>query len=105
MNEPTLQAQIDAARAYEELFVPALFGQWAPKVADAAQLRTVNEYSILGVAQGFLRVRPPRESDRRDVWWESTPVPECLQWLKARASSRVARVRMPGGLTSRAGIQ
>ena len=38
MSEPTLQTQIDAANAYEALFVPALFGQWAPKVADAAQL-------------------------------------------------------------------
>ena len=39
MSAPTLQAQIDAANAYEALFVPALFGQWAPKVADAAQIR------------------------------------------------------------------
>ena len=39
MSEPTLQAQIDAANAYEALFVPALFGQWAPKVADAARIQ------------------------------------------------------------------
>jgi SAM-dependent methyltransferase len=39
MSEPTLQALIDAANAYEALFIPALFGQWAPKVADAAQIR------------------------------------------------------------------
>lgn len=39
MPEPALQAQIDAARAYEALFVPALFGPWAPKVADAAQIQ------------------------------------------------------------------
>lgn len=39
MSEPTLQSQIDAANAYEALFIPALFGQWAPKVADAAQIR------------------------------------------------------------------
>jgi len=39
MSEPTLQAQIDAANAYEALFVPALFGQWAPKVAEAAQIQ------------------------------------------------------------------
>ena len=36
MSEPATQAQIDAASAYESLFVPALFGQWAPRVADAA---------------------------------------------------------------------
>lgn len=39
MNDPTLQAQIDAARAYEALFVPALFGQWAAKVVDAARIQ------------------------------------------------------------------
>jgi SAM-dependent methyltransferase len=38
MSEPTLEALIDAASAYEALFVPALFGQWAPRVADAAQI-------------------------------------------------------------------
>jgi SAM-dependent methyltransferase len=39
MTEPTPQALVDAANAYEALFVPALFGQWAPSVADAAQVR------------------------------------------------------------------
>lgn len=39
MSEPTLEAQIDAATAYEALFVPALFGQWAPKVAEAARIQ------------------------------------------------------------------
>jgi len=38
MSVPTLQAQIDAANAYEALFVPALFGQWATRVADAADI-------------------------------------------------------------------
>jgi hypothetical protein len=32
MADPTLQAQIDAAIAYEEFFVPALFQEWAPRV-------------------------------------------------------------------------
>ena len=40
MNDPDLQAQIDAAKAYEALSVPALFGQWATKVADAAQIQS-----------------------------------------------------------------
>jgi hypothetical protein len=39
LSEPTLRAQIDAADAYEALFVPALFGPWAPRVADAAQIQ------------------------------------------------------------------
>ena len=50
MAEPTLQAHIDAAKAYEGLFVPALFGQWAPIVADAAQIRPGQR--VLDVACG-----------------------------------------------------
>ena len=50
MGEPTRQAQIDAAKAYEALFVPALFGQWAPQVADAAQIRPGQR--VLDVACG-----------------------------------------------------
>jgi len=38
MSDDTLQRQIEAARAYEALFVPALLGQFAPKVADAARV-------------------------------------------------------------------
>ena len=38
MTDPGLEAQIGAARAYEALFVPALFGQWAARVAEAARL-------------------------------------------------------------------
>lgn len=38
MSDLQLQALVEAARAYEALFVPALFAQWAPRVADAARL-------------------------------------------------------------------
>ena len=50
MGDSDLQAQIDAAKAYEEFFVPALFGQWASRVADAAHIRTGNH--VLDVACG-----------------------------------------------------
>jgi SAM-dependent methyltransferase len=50
MNDPTLQDQIDAAKTYESLFVPALFGQWATKVADAAKIQTGQR--VLDVACG-----------------------------------------------------
>lgn len=50
MSEPTLQAQIDAANAYETLFVPALFGQWAPRVVDAAKIQSGQR--VLDVACG-----------------------------------------------------
>ena len=39
MMDTALQAQIDAATAYEEFFVPALFQEWAPRVVAAAQLQ------------------------------------------------------------------
>src|SRR5690242_4124847 len=50
MPTSALQAQIDAATAYEEFFVPALFQQWAPQVVAAAQLRPGQR--VLDVACG-----------------------------------------------------
>jgi len=50
MTSVTLQAQIVAANAYEALFVPALFGQWAPKVADSAKIQSGQR--VLDVACG-----------------------------------------------------
>lgn len=44
------RAEIDAANAYEALFVPALFGQWAPRVASAADIRPGQR--VLDVACG-----------------------------------------------------
>jgi SAM-dependent methyltransferase len=43
-------AQVAAAKTYEALFVPALFGQWASKVLDAANLAAGQ--SVLDVACG-----------------------------------------------------
>ena len=50
MSEPALQAQIDAANAYDALFVPALFRGWTPRVADAAQIQPGQR--VLDVACG-----------------------------------------------------
>lgn len=49
MNDVT-QPEIAAARAYEALFVPALFDQFAPKVADAVGVRKGER--VLDVACG-----------------------------------------------------
>lgn len=38
MTESNSEAEVEAAEAYESLFIPALFGEWAPRVADAAGL-------------------------------------------------------------------
>ena len=50
MNTASLEAQVKAANAYEALFVPALFGQWASRVIDAANLAPGQ--SVLDVACG-----------------------------------------------------
>lgn len=36
MSDARLQQQIDAASAYEDLFVPALFEQWTSRIAESA---------------------------------------------------------------------
>jgi SAM-dependent methyltransferase len=50
MIESPPQAEIDAATAYEALFGPALFLQWAPRIADAAQIQPGQR--VLDVACG-----------------------------------------------------
>jgi SAM-dependent methyltransferase len=54
MGQPTLKAQIDAARAYEALFVPALFDQWPAIVAGAAQIRSGQRVLDVGCGTGIL---------------------------------------------------
>jgi ubiquinone/menaquinone biosynthesis C-methylase UbiE len=50
MTVPSLHEQIKAAVAYENFFVPALFQEWAPRVADGALLRAGQR--VLDVACG-----------------------------------------------------
>jgi SAM-dependent methyltransferase len=54
MSEPTLQPQIDAARAYQAVFVPALLAQWTAKVADAARIRSGQRVLDVGCGTGVL---------------------------------------------------
>lgn len=50
MSETKLQEHIAAATAYEDLFVPAIFQQWAPLVATAANVQS--GHRVLDVACG-----------------------------------------------------
>lgn len=50
MSEGVSRADIDAAGAYEELFVSALFGQWTAAVLEAAQVAP--DQRVLDVACG-----------------------------------------------------
>ena len=46
----TFQLTRAQAQAYDDLFVPALFGQWAPQLVDCARVR--HGQSVLDVACG-----------------------------------------------------
>jgi len=54
MSKSTLQGQIEAARAYEALFVPALFGQWVATIADAAQIQAGQKALDVACGTGVL---------------------------------------------------
>lgn len=54
MSEPGLNALVDAARAYELLFVPALFGQWPPMILDAARVELGKRLLDVACGTGIL---------------------------------------------------
>ena len=54
MSSPVPPALIDAATAYEALFVPALFRQWAPIVADAAGIKRGDRVLDIACGTGIL---------------------------------------------------
>jgi SAM-dependent methyltransferase len=55
MAEPQRwQVSTDAAEVYESCFVPAIFGAWAGRVADAAGLTTGNRVLDVGCGTGVL---------------------------------------------------
>jgi hypothetical protein len=65
-------AQIEAAEAYEKLFVPALFGEWAPRVAAAAGVGPGDR--VLDVAKLWRASGPTARSQH------STQMPVCWTW-------------------------
>lgn len=50
MSDTIPEEQVEAARAYESLLVPALFREWAPRVLDAVNISA--RHSLLDVACG-----------------------------------------------------
>jgi len=53
-NMTVPQALIEAATAYEAFFVPALFRQWAPIVADAAHIKSGDRVLDIACGTGVL---------------------------------------------------
>jgi SAM-dependent methyltransferase len=55
MSEPkTVELSTDAAVVYEQDFVPALFGQWAPRLADAADVGPGDRFLDVGCGTGVV---------------------------------------------------
>jgi ubiquinone/menaquinone biosynthesis C-methylase UbiE len=66
MTSPVSQTLIDAATAYEALFVPALFGQWAPVVADAAKIKSGDRVLDIACGTGVLAREAATRTGRSD---------------------------------------
>lgn len=54
MEESAQQEEIAAATAYEQLHVPSLFQQWAPLVAEAAEIRSGQRVVDVACGTGIL---------------------------------------------------
>jgi ubiquinone/menaquinone biosynthesis C-methylase UbiE len=55
MTEPEgWQVSGDAAEVYEKCFVPAIFGQWAPQMVDAARVASGDRVLDVGCGTGVL---------------------------------------------------
>src|SRR5262249_55468231 len=54
MSASASQAQIAAATAYEALFIPGLFGPWAPVVADLARIKSGDRVLDIACGTGVL---------------------------------------------------
>jgi SAM-dependent methyltransferase len=85
MSEPPPHAQIDAANAYEALMVPALFGQWASKVADAAQIRPGQRVLDVACGTGILGREVTSRTGPTGVVAGLDPSPAMLQVAKRLA--------------------
>ena len=77
MSEASLQVQIDAAKEYEAVMVPALFDDWVAPVLDAAGIRP--GHKVLHVASGSTPIGgralydQPTRTPGVPLWWNLSP--------------------------------
>jgi SAM-dependent methyltransferase len=103
----TLQAEIDAASAYEQSFVPALFQEWAPHIVAAVRLQPGQRVLDVGMVTVASRLEPRIEW--RTGTAEALPFPDAsfdavvsqfgLMFFsdRTRALREILRVLTPGG--------
>jgi len=97
MSESPSQAQIEAARLYESLFVPAVFGPWAALIADAAQIKPGQKVLDVACGTGVLaraieqRLRPHGHVVGLDpshaMLTIAQEVEPAITWLRGRAQA------------------
>jgi ubiquinone/menaquinone biosynthesis C-methylase UbiE len=62
------QVSGDAAEVYDRCFVPAIFGRWAPQIADAARVASEDRVLDVGCGTGVLaRTAADRVTDESQV--------------------------------------
>jgi SAM-dependent methyltransferase len=97
MTDSPEQAQIEAATAYQSLFVPALFEQWCGKVADAARIGAGQRVLDVACGTGVLARHVARHVGARGAVTGLDANPGMLEvarrngpgirWLSGRAES------------------
>jgi ubiquinone/menaquinone biosynthesis C-methylase UbiE len=77
MKDAAEQAQIEAATAYESLFVPGLFEQWTARVADPAGIRPGQRVLDVACGTGVLARHVARRVGASGTWPGSIQAPGC----------------------------
>lgn len=84
MNEEISSEQVEAAKAYQTLMVPALFGEWAPRVAEAARIQPGDRVLDLACGTGVLAGEVARHVGPQGLVVGVDPAPGMLAIARER---------------------